>query len=112
MSHQATVLRRGGCIEEAARAAVTLDRGVGDLREMLGRHLPIYTELQELGQVGGIISPEGEWTSNVYQDESNLDGPSEQLEVVVVVPDQEGVAFRQANTPAQLPFRCVALPSN
>ena len=38
--------------------------------------------------------------------------PSEQLEVVVVVPDQEGVAFRQANTPDQLPFRCVALPSN
>ena len=60
----------------------------------------------------GIISPEGEWTSNVYQDASNGMDPSEQLEVVVVVPNQEGVDFRQANTPAQLPFRCVALPSN
>ena len=79
---------------------------------MLGRRLPDYFELKELGQVGGIISPEGEWTSNVYQDASNGTDPSEQLEVVVVVPDQEGVAFRQANTPAQLPFRCVALPSN
>ena len=107
-----TVLRGGGCIEEAARPAVAFGRGVDDVRKCWKTASRSTPSCKELGQVGGIISPEGEWTSNVYQDASNPDGPSEQLEVVVVVPNQEGVDFRQANTPDQLPFRCVALPSN
>ena len=62
-------------------------------------------------RTGGNISPAGEWTSSVYRNEGP-GTPSEQLEVIVVTTDPEGVAYRQANTPDPLPFRCVALPSN
>jgi hypothetical protein len=100
----------GLCIEQSARPADAF-RFAGAACASAGRRLPTYSELDGFRARGIATAPAGEWTSDVYQDPSGAD-PSEQLEVVVLVPNVEGVAFRQVNTPAPLPFRCVALPAN
>jgi hypothetical protein len=106
-----TSARGAACIENAARAAVPLTAASGNCGQD-GRRLPSYLELKELARTGGQIHPNGEWTSSVYRDPTVVGDPSDQLAVVVLVPDNEGVDYRRAITPDPLPFRCVALPSN
>jgi hypothetical protein len=105
-----TVAKAAGCVEQASRPAQSFSNAFAVCGSE-GRRLPAYAELTEMIRTGGGLNPEGEWTSTVYRNPSG-GSASSQLEVVVVTPDPEGVAYRQAITPAQLPFRCVALPSN
>jgi len=108
---EGTTAKAAACIESASRPVAAFSNASGICGDA-GRRLPAYAELNEMQATGGQIAPPGEWTSSVYQDPDNPGEGSEDLEVVVVTTDSEGVAFRQANTPDQLPFRCVALPSN
>lgn len=108
---EGTVAKAAGCIESGARPATAFSNAYATCGN-LGRRLPNHSELKEMGQTGGNIDPAGEWTSSVYRNPDNGADASDQLEVIVVTTDQEGVAYRQAITADQLPFRCVALPSN
>jgi hypothetical protein len=100
----------GACMETAARAPAAFPNAFGVCGNE-SRRLPSYTELKEFQRTNSLASA-GEWTSSVYRNPANGSDRSEQLEVVVVVPDIEGVDYRRANTPAPLPYRCVATPSN
>jgi len=106
-----TIARAAGCIEMGPRVATAFPNAVATCGNA-GRRLPDYAELTETGQTGGNISPSGEWTSSVYRNSQTAGPPSDQLEVVVVTTDPEGVRYERAITADQLPFRCVALPSN
>jgi hypothetical protein len=105
-----TVPLAGACMESAARPATAFTNAFGFCGND-GRRLPDYAELMEFLTTHQ-LAPAGEWTSSVYRNPANGSDRSEQLEVVVVVPDIEGVAYRRANTPDPLPYRCVATPSN
>lgn len=106
-----TTPKSGTCIEGSARPATAFPTAVSECANA-GRRLPDYAELKYWAQTDGPASAEGEWTSSVYRNADAPGPPSDQLEVVVVTPDSEGVAFRPALTPERLPYRCVALPSN
>ena len=76
-----------------------------------GRRLPTFLELDALRSSGRAVSAA---VSGLPPSTATLMAPTaqEQLEVVILVPDSQGVGYRQAFTPDPLPFRCVALPSN
>jgi hypothetical protein len=99
------------CIEGASRTAATFTAASGTCGHD-GRRLPSYVEMRELARTGGQVHPDGEWTSDVYRDPDAPGDLSDQLAVVISVPNAEGLDYRPAITPAPLPFRCVALPSN
>jgi len=99
------------CIETTARAPTAFPNANGVCGNA-GRRLPDYSELTEMQRSGGQIGAVGEWTSSVYRNQANGADLSDQLEVVVVTTDSEGVRYERAITATQLPFRCVALPSN
>jgi hypothetical protein len=57
------------------------------------------------------LSPEGEWTSNIYRNPDNGADPFDELEAVVL--SGGGVAsYEKVNLAVQHAFHCVALPSN
>ena len=106
-----TIAKAAACIETETRVPTAFPNAFAACGNA-GRRLPDYAELKETGQTGGNISPAGEWTSSVYRNSQTPGTPSDQLEVVVVTTDSEGVRYERAITATQLPFRCVALPSN
>jgi hypothetical protein len=108
---EGTTGKAAACIETTARAPAAFPNASGTCGNA-GRRLPDYSELNEMQRTGGQISPTGEWTSSVYRNPANGPDISDQLEVIVVTTDSEGVTYRRAITADQLPFRCVALPSN
>jgi hypothetical protein len=57
------------------------------------------------------LSPEGEWTSNVYRNPANGSDPFDQLEAVVLL-GAGSATYERVNLAVQHGFRCVALPSN
>jgi hypothetical protein len=99
----------GVCIETESREPRSFP-GANRVCADGNRRLPTYTELEHHKATGGALSAQSEWTSSVYRNPGGPDAASE-LEVILVTPAGD-VAYSQALTPAQRPFRCVAYPSN
>lgn len=97
------------CIENNARGTGTFT-GATSTCAALGRDIPAMPQLDYVARLGG-VSPDGEWTSNVYLEPPETNPPIERLEALVIRGGGT-IDHSQVNAPVSHQFRCVALPSN
>ena len=104
-----TLARAGVCIESTARQANGF-LGALNICGQAGRGLPSMSQLDVFLRAGN-LSPEMEWTANVYRNPANGSNPFEQLETVLLNGRGE-ISYERVYLAVQHAFRCVALPSN
>ena len=100
----------GVCFEIAPRDAQGFLTSANTCHQ-IGRSLPSMAQLDPYARAHGPLSPEGEWTSNVYLAEPPGSSDFERLEAIVLK-GFAAVDHARVNAPNPHPFRCVALPSN
>jgi hypothetical protein len=105
-----TVAKAGVCIERTARPPDGF-LGATNTCDNTGRGLPTMAQLDRFWRVHGPLSPQGEWTSNVYRNPANGANPFDQLEAVLLSGDG-AIVYDRVYLAVQHAFRCVALPSN
>lgn len=105
-----TIAKAGVCIERTARPSDGF-LGATNICDNVGRGLPTFAQLDRFWRVHGPLSPQAEWTSNVYRNPDNGVNAFDQLEAVTLSGDG-AVGYDRVYLAVQHAFRCVALPSN